>query len=466
MRVDLSLDSVWQALPTQKKCLDVIAEATPNDDYVMTVDYTGALGSGKSWYLCRAMIGLCLGYPGIKTLLGRFNYTDLRDTTQATFFQLISELEDALRAQCPPGTEIELGKWEGGSDTFAWANGSTTKFRPLERAEIKYKSLDIAAYGADEADQVTPEAVNMLSARCRQRGYPRVALFANNPTSRRHWIYEWFVDQRRPHHHIFRTNTTENLAHLPPGYIEDLRSRFDPLWVRAYLDGEWTEMGLERAIFPTFDRRLHVAKEPLKWYKTRPIYVGIDLGYGAPGVVWAQMDGDNRLCLLRAWGPQQIYTHRLCEGIRQRNGEWFKGGDFHYYSGPDSNMHRAEAKDTNAQIFRQYGMPLRYRFTPIERGFNIIRQLLDKRDDGLAGLLVDPTPDPHLERLIKAFDGAYVYKAEKDDPIQDPRYTPLMDAVRYIVVNTHSLSGEPSTVGLPKAGRWYAFRPIKAAAHA
>lgn len=464
-RITLDIGKLWTPLPTQQKCLDTLALAQPADPFVRMIDYTGSLGSGKSWYLCRAMIGLSLAYPGIKTLLGRFNYTELRDTTLVTFHTLVADLDEALRSQAPAGTTLSVGVWNSGEMEYRWPNGSVIKFRSLEGAETKYKSLDIASFGVDEADQVTEPAVSMLIGRCRQLGYPRVGLLANNPTSRRHWIYKWFVEEKaripaqREHYTIYRTNSTENKAHLPPGYIEDLRSRYDPIWIQKYLDGEWAESDQERPIFPAFRPTLHVARAPLGWQKNRPLYVGVDWGFRAPGVVWAQIDPDNRLVILKTWAPRELDTYKLAVGLKRRTDEWFPGGEIECFGGHDANRRVSSAKETDAQIFRAHGLPVRYKPAPIERGFNIIRNLLDMRDDGEPGLLI--SPDDSTRRLIAGFDGRYVYAPDKDEPVQDPDYSPLFDALRYIIIHLYDLAGDPHTVKSPRAGRYYAFRRVR-----
>lgn len=199
---------MWDVKPTQAKFFDAIM--TMED--MGLVAYVGSLGSGKTWSICRAAIGLAFANPGIKILVGRFFGTDLRDTTMAEFFKLIEKLEDAIKEQFPAGTPAEqiprVGHFAIAKNEFTFANGAVILFRPLDEAESKYKSLEIAAFGIDEASEVPVEAAMMLKARCRQKGFPHIGFIASNPTGRDHWLYKWFELEKRPGCRLFRIFAT------------------------------------------------------------------------------------------------------------------------------------------------------------------------------------------------------------------------------------------------------------------
>mgnify|MGYP001612693362 CR=1 FL=1 len=125
MKLDLN-DLLPFPLPTQEKYLKAISECKINES--REVAYVGALGSGKSWALCRAAIGLALSYPRMRILLGRQHGTDLRITTQTTFFEIITRIEDGIREKYPidkrelvPG----IGTFHKGPNEFHFDNGST-----------------------------------------------------------------------------------------------------------------------------------------------------------------------------------------------------------------------------------------------------------------------------------------------------------------------------------------------------
>lgn len=438
----LDLGTLWTPLPTQQSFLEAIRNVKV--DAFASIAYVGALGSGKSWALCRAAIGLALSYPKIRILIGRHHSTDLRDTTQTTFFNLLQEVEDHVRAQYPAHQREHvppLGEYHKAVNEYTFHNGSVILFRPLDEAEVKYKSLNIACFGVDEASEVDLQAVQMLMGRRRQVGYPLIAFMVSNPTSFAHWLYRWFVRERLPGHQLFRTNTAENAAHLPPGYVEELLRKYPQDWIARYLYGEWGGIDQGAPVFAGFDRSKHVRQT--YFYKPNKVWVGLDFGYASPGVVWAQADRKYRLQVVREWLPRQIDIYRLIEGVIKRNGLWFPDATFAYFCGHDGNQRTPLAKGndprTGMEVLHAYGLFPSYRFHHREAAFTIIRNLLKIQDDGEPGLIVDP----YCEVVIEALDGEYRYAKEKEDqPEKTGIYDPVIDCLRYITYQTYTLSGE------------------------
>lgn len=462
----IDLGRIWTPLPTQSLYLDAITAAPDRG----LVAYVGALGSGKSWSLCRAVIGLSLTNPGIRILVGRFLGTDLRDTTQAEFFEMMGRIEDEIRRQYT-GVDIShvLGEYLAGKNEYQWVNGSLTMFRPLDEADKKYKSLTLGAFAVDEASEVPLPAMLMLRARTRQTGVKRVGFVTSNPTSTRHWLYEWFVRDPKtgePHADtaIFRTKTTEN-HHLPANYDESLRASYPEDWIRLYLDGEWGELRTgQRPVFPTFSVKNHVGQT--EWDRKKPVFVGIDWGYKNPGAVWFQTNDKGQLLVHRCWFPREIHTYQLGEGIRKRNGEWFPEAEFFYYAGWDGTKTHASAEKADVEILRDQGFRVKLVYGHIDRGLNILRNLMEVRDDGTYGLVINQVN----ERLIEGFMGGYHYDpikgnivsseqmgSVKETPAEDGLYDQLMDALRYGVV---SVFDTPSAS--PRTHVVYGYRKGKA----
>lgn len=459
----LDLATIWKPLPTQQAFLDAIAQAP---DLGM-VAYVGAFGAGKTWAICRAALGVALADPGTRILVGRFFSTDLRDTTQALFFEMVDELEQALRRQYPSlDSKSIVGDYAKQANEFSLPNGSVILFRPLDEAEKKYKSLNINAFLVDEGSEVPLPAMMMLQSRIRRGGRRRFGAVVSNPTSTRHWLYEWFVRDPRtgvplPDHVLFRTKTSENQANLPLNYIPSMMAKYSEDWVRLYLDGEWGEIRTgQRPVFPTFHCKDHVG--PTSWLKKKPVFVGIDWGYKNPGVVWAQTDAENKLLIHRTWFPKEIHSYGLGEGIKKRNGEWFPSGDFYYFAGWDGTKKHDSAEKSSVEILRGMGISVKLVYSHIERGLTLIRNFMDPRDDGSFGLVVNPVN----ERLIEGFMGGYHYEpvkgqimsredisAVKEVPAEDGLYDQLIDALRYVVV---SVFDTPSAA--PRSSIQYGYR--------
>lgn len=450
----LDLAEVWSPLPTQARVLEAVATAP---DMGM-VAYVGAFGSGKTWLLCRTVLGLALEDPGAKILVGRFYATDLRDTTQAQFFAMLETLEGRVRALAGRG-EAQLGEWSASRNEYTFANGSVVMFRPLDQAEQKYRSLNASVIAIDEASEVPLAAMLVLKSRLRLAGHRRVGLVVSNPTSTRHWLYEWFVARPLPGHVLFRTSSVENAAHLPPGYIEQLRRSYPEDWARVYLDGEWGELRMgQRPVFPTFQASLHVRS--VGPFAHRPVLIGLDWGFRAPAAVWAQLNDRQQLCVQRIWCPREIHTYRFVEGVRQRTDEWFPRCPVTAYGGRDGAKRHPSADRTDVEIARHAGLPVRLVYARVERGLTLIRNLLDPREDGEPGLVVHPS----CERLIEGFAGGYHYAPVRgatqvgdltrvhEEPAADDVYDPPMDALRYLVLGLYD-----AATAQPLRGVAYAY---------
>lgn len=464
MEPQLTIDPqlLWTPKPTQGKYFDAIRDSVD----MGLVAYVGALGSGKTWALCRAAIGLALEYPGIRILLGRFYATDLRDTTMEEYFGLQRQLQEQIDSYFPATTEAnlipKLSNWVPSKNEDHFSNSSLIMFRSLEEGEEKYKSLKIGAFGIDEASEVPVEVVRMLLARIRQPGVKRVGFLVSNPTAKTHWLYKWFVSDPKLGYVLFRTNTYENRDNLPSDYIDRLRANYPEDWVKRYLEGEWGDLTKgKRPVFPNFQTNLHTGLT--FWSRKQPVLVGIDFGYATPGVVWAQWEPKaSKLDIHKCWSPHEISVENLAMGIKKRTNAWFPNGETRYFAGHDGRTMKDTGVETAEQIFSRLGMRPQIRYYPIERGLQIIRNLMEERENNTSGLCIDPVN----ETLTSAFSGGYYYPPVrsksldplmeniKEIPFKDGIHDPLMDALRYIVVNNLDLSGDP----VLKHFKHYAFR--------
>lgn len=75
--------------------------------------YGGARGGGKSWALRRKLAALCLRYPGIRCLLVRRSYAELKanhvEPLLREYAGLMTYRETDKRLDLPNGSSISLG---------------------------------------------------------------------------------------------------------------------------------------------------------------------------------------------------------------------------------------------------------------------------------------------------------------------------------------------------------------------
>lgn len=250
----------------------------------------GAFGSGKSYALCDEAIAWCLEQPGIRGLLTRKTVPELRDTTEAVFFErLPHEIYQA-------GEERRAG---GHVERFIFPNGSEVLFRSIDDWQ-KHKSLNVGFIGWDEADEFDEETFLGMSSRVRQRDPTararqqgateitrRGMWLASNPAGH-NWLYKYFVDPktRKPNTEYFRSTSFDN-PFLPPEYIEALLQYPEP-WVKRYVLCQFDDFAGQ--IYEEWNWDDHVI-EPFALPAQNLVWMGMDPGTRSPTAgLWVYVD--------------------------------------------------------------------------------------------------------------------------------------------------------------------------------
>jgi PBSX family phage terminase large subunit len=227
--------------------------------------YGGSKRGGKTVAGCAKAIYLSCMFPGNRGLIARQAFTDLRDSTLVTFFQLCppeliighqkQEHRITLRTAEPkyPSTIIYRGL---GEDTEGGVSA--------QKAKEKAKAIETGWYWVDEPSEVAFDAYRMmLSQLCwflpNGKRPPYMALLTSNPEPG--WVKDRFIDTDHPDYIIGRSDARfiPSLPHdnpgLPINWETDLRSTMDADWVRRYLDGSWDIH--EGMVFTGLDERIH-----------------------------------------------------------------------------------------------------------------------------------------------------------------------------------------------------------------
>ena len=141
----------------------------------------GGYGSGKTRALCMKAIILCAAIPGNVGLIGRFNATDLEDSTMKEFW-------DA----CPPSWIKHYAK---ARKIVTFRNGSQILFRHLSDPnpkKVHIRSLNLGFFAIDQAEEVPESVWNELTGRLRLARVPRrFGFLAANPQGK-DWIFQRF----------------------------------------------------------------------------------------------------------------------------------------------------------------------------------------------------------------------------------------------------------------------------------
>ncbi len=253
--------------------------------------YGGARGGGKSWALRRKLVGLCLRYAGIRCLLVRRSYPELKanhvQPLLTEYGGLLTYRESEKSLSFPNGSRIFLGHCASNRDC------------------LRYQGQEYDVIAIDEATQLSEYQFSIFKACLRGVGnVPRRMYLTCNPGGIGHaWVKRLFLDRKfRPDergedYRFISAQVYDNpvLMEADPAYVQQLES-LPPKLRDAWLLGRWDVF--EGQFFPEFRPDLHVgstAEFPQRLRK----FVAFDYGLDMLAALLVGVDERGNLYVLR-----------------------------------------------------------------------------------------------------------------------------------------------------------------------
>ena len=206
------------------------------------IAYGGARGGGKSWAVRIKAALLCLEYPGIKVMIIRRTYPELRENHILPLCELLN-----CHSEDP---EQRIAEYNDAKKNITFPNGSRIIFRYCGNSidALRFQGMEVDVLFVDEATQQTEEQMQKLSACVRGvNAFPKRIYYTCNPGGVGHgWVKRLFIDrsyhrEENPEDYRFiKALVTDNkaLMEADPDYIKKLRAL--PSKLRsAWLEGEW-----------------------------------------------------------------------------------------------------------------------------------------------------------------------------------------------------------------------------------
>ncbi len=246
--------------------------------------YGGARGGGKSWALRRKLVAMCLRYAGIRCLIVRRTYDELRSNHVMPFLReygaLIAYSESEKQLKFSNGSVIALG------------------YCSCDRDVLRYQGQEYDVIAIDEATQISEYQFSIFKACLRGTGaYPRRMYLTCNPGGIGHaWVKRLFVereyrDNEQPEDYCFipaQVFDNNVLCASDPEYIKSLESL--PQKMRdAWLYGNWNVF--EGQFFPEFDYDTHVCS-PADIPKDTVSFVALDYGFDMLAALLIEVDAE------------------------------------------------------------------------------------------------------------------------------------------------------------------------------
>lgn len=246
--------------------------------------YGGAVGGGKSVWLCNEALQLSLECSGNVGYLCRHELSSFMRTTMLT-----------LERYWP--SEI-ISKHHETENYFRLVNGSLIFYGGLgddQKAIDRLKSMEIGWFGIDQAEETSESHFYLLASRLRLKA-PNVmykGLMTANPAPG--WVKHRFIEQKLDDH-VFVPSLPRDNPHLPADYEEGLRKLYPEELVKQLLDGDWDALEAGNYLFRYADIKSAIER-PVD--KEEINIMGVDIArFGddssmvivrqGKGVVWVQ----------------------------------------------------------------------------------------------------------------------------------------------------------------------------------
>jgi phage terminase large subunit len=394
------------------------------------VAYGGARGGGKSWAVRQKAKLLCLYYGGIRVLVLRRTFPELRENHILP-----------LRA--------ELNGWAAWRETdkaFTFPNGSRIVFGYCagEQDVDQYQGQEYDVIFLDEATHFTEYQFSALTACLRgANGFPKRMYLTCNPGGVGHmWVKRLFVDRAfragedPADYQFIQALARDNPALLlrDPGYLKMLDNLPDGLR-QAWRDGSWEVFAGQ--FFPEFQTSTHVVAPrtlPAQW----PRYRVFDYGLDMLACYWAAVDPTGRIWVYREFCQPGLIVSEAAAGIIERTPP--EEAIRCTIAPPDLWSTQKDTGRTMAQLFAAGGVPLVPASNARVQGWMAVKEALKLRQDGAPGLVVFAD----CRELIRDLAAVQHDRQNPSDVATQPhQYTHSPDAIRYLCAFPTALPQAP-----------------------
>jgi phage terminase large subunit len=246
------------------------------------VGYGGARGGGKSFAVRLKARLMALRYPGIRILLLRRTFPELRENHMRP---LVADTAG-------------YAKYRDNDKSLTFINGSLIKFGYCDNENDvnQYQGQEYDVLFFDEATHFTEYMYDRITACCRgANDFPKRIYITCNPGGVGHgWVKRLFIDkdyregEKAEDYTFIRSSVYDNapLLERDPDYLNTLKRLPDELR-RAWLDGDWDAFAGQ--YFSEWRSDIHVIKPfdiPSHWTRV----VALDYGLDMLAVVWGAFD--------------------------------------------------------------------------------------------------------------------------------------------------------------------------------
>jgi phage terminase large subunit len=204
--------------------------------------FGGAMGGGKSKWLCEEIKELSMQFPGNRGVICRYHLSDFKNSTLKTLLETIPQ-------------ELILNH-NLAEHTITLVGGSEIIYLGLSEEEnvSKLKSMELGWFAIDEASEIQKNHFLLFQSRLRRRlpngSFPKYyGLLASNPDDC--WLKDDFVLQGGGSDYVFIPSLPKDNPFLPLDYEAQLRKTYPEDWVKRFLEGSWDDLAGGDTVIPS-----------------------------------------------------------------------------------------------------------------------------------------------------------------------------------------------------------------------
>lgn len=385
------------------------------------VAFGGARGGGKSWSVREKAKRLCLKWAGIRCLIIRKTYTDLRDNHILP-----------LMADLPP----ELATYKEADKAFVFANGSRIKcsYFATDKDALQYQGQEYDIIFLEEATQFSEIVFDTLKACLRgANDFPKRMYLTCNPDGigflwvKRLFITREYKENENPDDYMFIQSLVDDnrvLIKKNPEYVRQLDSLPHGMLER-WRYGSWDVS--EGQYFGEFRREKHVCTPfpiPRDWRR----YIAFDYGLDMCAAYWFAVDSLRNVYVYRELCESDLPISSAAGKILDLTGE---EEIYAVLAPPDLWNRSQETGKSKALIFEESGLRLSKSNNDREAGWLAIKELLKAGPNGESRLHIFE----NCKQLIKYLPELQRDPKRPSDTMTEPHeITHSPDALRYFAI--------------------------------
>lgn len=406
------------------------------------VGYGGARGGGKSWALQHKIMLLALKYAGIRILLMRRTFPELRENHILPLRRLLNG----------------MAKYKESEKSFQFFNGSrlVCGYCAAENDVDQYQGQEYDIICMDEATNFTEEQFTAMTACVRGvNDFPKRMYLTANPGGVGHaWYKRLFIDRNykeneNPEDYTFipaRVYDNPYLMEGSPGYVRMLENIPNEARREAWLNGRWDVFSGQ--YFDMWNPEIHVM-EPFQIPSWWDRFATID--YGRDMFAAYEIYTDTNGC---AYVTNEIYQPGLiasdaAELFKQRFGTKFSV----IFAPPDLwNTQNATGRSV-FEIFADHGIYFYKANNERIQGWYDMSEWLKPYIGADGKMTARLRVFKNCENLIRCIPLLqFDEKKVNDAAIEPHEITHSNDAIRYFVAGRPYPSVEPDEKGVRRGG--------------